>query len=1386
MSSSPPPPAAMYSIFNNTKGKGAGKLGPHLDAFDRDVAPTLQEARYSREFIECQVAYKNVEKRFLGLDLNTSEASLQDDPKTNPRALIPEMERRKQMIVDSGKLEKSCQTYLKALRIYSSKLDEASTTKRRAISEKILSLFPGVQAELVRIDEKITHEITRLRAENHDLMSKQVAGQTVADLGAKLQEFADQLTQADASGKLGEHVKKVTDGFADIKSAMNFGAQFKDLKDYLSTLSDPEAANQISGFKESVEKMMASHETLHKQELAIAKFKEEKKAWVEMKTTLTSDKNNLQSTADHLRQEHDNDVKSTGDLRNENNILKNELHQAQLGRNMAEHTLTMRNNRIAELDRDSTTQATNLANEKKRADDLQKVLNAAEEKVRSETRRADGLQTSFDNETVNAGDATKRVYDLQIELDSEKYELETALEAIKSLETRLEEENGNVRSQTDLITGLRSELETARSELRTTNSALETADSKLQGVTAELTDLQDEKRVLEHTIKSLQDQAIADLTSHTQTADTLKKILRARIIKVKTLQEQLEEARVTMESHDEMAKYLEELRRRERLLCDQLNLAFEWHKGSLQSQEHSARTHAEEVTELKRQICIWEATMEHGRSLIAQKEAWGLERRDLKRQLRSAEQDSNNSKAAIDQIRKEREAWLKEKADFQAYKRSGSNFQNQLDILKTTHDGCKKVIENLQQTHSGCADTIQRLTNDHSGCARKIKDIQEAHSGCSATIKSLTNDYCNRENAITEREADILELKYDLSAYEADVLGLEKDHGGCGQEFKDLNSEIRDLKEELFAYEQRVADLVDTLSERDTEIQKLQEANSAYQLETEDLDEIIDDRDNKLAECKQTIENLQECLSEYEVEIRELKDKHSGYGHKIEKLEADHFVCARDLGSLTEAHLRCKSTIRRLEEVHSGCHQTLMEARNAHFNCSSTIKELEIHNKKLHKEHEGCARAIDDAGIQAVMENFQSGKVARDTLKVLQPLYDNLVKEHRGCATKVSEVDHDAIVSENYTLRDNWEFLNDVHGHCADKVDRDVHQRLVDAHELCAGKVDAAVYNHLQDAHDLCAGKVDAAVYNQLADAHAVCSDNVSKADFEILLAEKNTLFQAHEHCANNVSREQYDIILAAKDALARAHEHCAGKVSKADYDMLVREKEEITRRQQRTHNDLETLFNEHALCVTPAANPGMPPPPPPPGRTPGRTSTTSARGQDIPILPQASAATGHSSTNTTPTMNSPRRRSSSVASGSSQGSLSGSRQRGTGYTFLINGELADGPRVTFQNVNNDVVTLVEEQITRWTSAPEKAKVWTRGADAHKRCSETRWSRLNASRNRPASENPNAVCGRCLGKGVPCVLVGPNGPVVVPVPESRRDSTLTPMDEEYWVLMGDE
>ncbi|CZT12868.1 uncharacterized protein RAG0_16545 [Rhynchosporium agropyri] len=1306
MSSSPPPPAAMYSIFNNTKGKGASKLGPHLDAFDRDVAPTLQEARYSREFIECQVAYKNVEKRFLGLDLNTSEASLQDDPKTNPRALIPEMERRKQMIVDSGKLEKSCQTYLKALRIYSSKLDEASTTKRRAISEKILSLFPGVQAELVRIDEKITHEITRLRAENHDLMSKQVAGQTVADLGAKLQEFADQLTQADASGKLGEHVKKVTDGFADIKSAMNFGAQFKDLKDYLSTLSDPEAANQISGFKESVEKMMASHETLHKQELAIAMFKEEKKAWVEMKTTLTSDKNNLQSTADHLRQEHDNDVKSTGDLRNENNILKNELHQAQLGRNMAEHTLTMRNNRIAELDRDSTTQATNLANEKKRADDLQKVLNAAEEKVRSETRRADGLQTSFDNETVKAGDATKRAYDLQIELDSEKYELETALEAIKSLETRLEEENGNVRSQTDLITGLRSELETARSELRTTNSALETADSKLQGVTAELTDLQDEKRVLEHTIKSLQDQAIADLTSHTQTADTLKKILRARIIK--------------------------------------LNLAFEWHKGSLQSQEHSARTHAEEVTELKRQICIWEATMEHGRSLIAQKEAWGLERRDLKRQLRSAEQNSNNSKAAIDQIRKEREAWLKEKADFQAYKRSGSNFQNQLDILKTTHDGCKKVIENLQQTHSGCADTIQRLTNDHFGCARKIKDIQEAHSGCSATIKSLTNDYCNRENAITEREADILELKYDLSAYEADVLGLEKDHGGCGQEFKDLNSEIRDLKEELFAYEQRVADLVDTLSERDTEIQKLQEANSAYQLETEDLDEIIDDRDDKLAECKQTIKNLQECLSEYEVEIRELKDKHSGCGHKIEKLEADHFVCARNLGSLTEAHLRCKSTIRRLEEVHSGCHQTLMEARNAHFNCTSTIKELETHNKKLHKKHEGCARAIDDAGIQAVMGNFLSGKVARDTLKVLQPLYDNLVKEHRGCATKVSEVDHDAIVSENYTLRDKWEFLNDVHGHCADKVD-------------------AAVYNQLADAHALCAGKVDAAVYNQLADAHAVCSDNVSKADYEILLAEKNTLFQAHEHCANNVSREKYDIIVAAKDALARAHEHCAGKVSKADYDIVIAERGQV-------QQQLEDLVNQHALCATPTANSAMLPPPPPSARSPPR---------QIPATGQPLTATGgQSSTSPSPSMNITRRRSSTASSNSSRGFMLGGRQRGTGYTFLVSGDFVDGQRVTSDNVDSTVVATLDSLIESWTG--KKTRWDSHSSTSHKICSLTRVLRKGPNVNPPAGENPNVACRLCLSTQRPCVLVGDDGPVVVPLPESQRGNAV-PMERGYWV-----
>ncbi|KAK0099235.1 hypothetical protein ONS96_008469 [Cadophora gregata f. sp. sojae] len=186
----------------------------------------------------------------------------------------------------------------------------------------------------------------------------------------------------------------------------------------------------------------------------------------------------------------------------------------------------------------------------------------------------------------------------------------------------------------------------------------------------------------------------------------------------------------------------------------------------------------------------------------------------------------------------------------------------------------------------------------------------------------------------------------------------------------------------------------------------------------------------------------------------------------------------------------------------------------------------------------------------------------------------------------------------------------------------------------------------------------------------------------------------------------------------------------------------------------------------------------------PDRRSTRSTRSTlAIPSTPPTSFTAASPETPRTPSANTTaRRRSSSVASSSSRSSSANrntNRQRGEGYTFLVSGELADGTRVSADQVNSEVVDCMEELIEKWkkneTSWSGVSKI------SHKRCSSTRVMRKAKNRNPPASEHPNEACRDCISGRVLCILVGENGPVVVPLPESLRDMTVTPLDKAFYL-----
>jgi hypothetical protein len=119
-------------------------------------------------------------------------------------------------------------------------------------------------------------------------------------------------------------------------------------------------------------------------------------------------------------------------------------------------------------------------------------------------------------------------------------------------------------------------------------------------------------------------------------------------------------------------------------------------------------------------------------------------------------------------------------------------------------------------------------------------------------------------------------------------------------------------------------------------------------------------------------------------------------------------------------------------------------------------------------------------------------------------------------------------------------------------------------------------------------------------------------------------------------------------------------------------------------------------------------------------------------------------------------------------------------YSFLISGLLSNGELT--QNVAPALLTMMDEQISKWNTQIEKPSWTGRNAASSLRCVDTRRTGLSTKKNPPPDDpNDSIACRRCVRKKQLCVLVGLRGPVIVPLPHSERAASLTPLDLGYYV-----
>jgi len=117
----------------------------------------------------------------------------------------------------------------------------------------------------------------------------------------------------------------------------------------------------------------------------------------------------------------------------------------------------------------------------------------------------------------------------------------------------------------------------------------------------------------------------------------------------------------------------------------------------------------------------------------------------------------------------------------------------------------------------------------------------------------------------------------------------------------------------------------------------------------------------------------------------------------------------------------------------------------------------------------------------------------------------------------------------------------------------------------------------------------------------------------------------------------------------------------------------------------------------------------------------------------------------------------------------------------LVKGLLLNLPWLLVHSDKLDL--LADAQLAEWNRRANDKTHWSaKSKVSHQRCVYTRVvAHLTKTQNPAASETPNAACAACIKKGYACVLIGDNGPVIVPLPESERSAGATPTSAGYFV-----
>ncbi|KAN0100009.1 hypothetical protein V8E51_013784, partial [Hyaloscypha variabilis] len=762
--------------------------------------------------------------------------------------------------------------------------------------------------------------------------------------------------------------------------------------------------------------------------------------------------------------------------------------------------------------------------------------------------------------------------------------------------------------------------------------------------------------------------------------------------------------------------------------------------------------------------------------------------------------------------------------------------QTSLKSMTEQHNSVKSQRDDLQKELANVKNDLITRTSEKNTLQDSLNSMTEKRDTLQASLNSMTSERDNLQGdlALVTKQRDDQINDLNVMTEERDYLGQElhaslESFTQLQEEFEAQENILEQARNDRDTWEQDYHEVV-LLNEGNVEVGRELEKEHALCANKVDaevhqaLKQTYDTLLQNHSGCAGRLESVREQLKQLNLQYSVYPDK-----DKLEKLQAMDWEHIADQWVRTEVYQPLRDQFDQLQQEHSSCpdktrlaslvahdeglwvakddHDILQKKfetiKTAHSTCSAVLSQLE----KLQSEHS---------------EGLCTGKAVHDSL---QQRFDTMDAEHSTCPDKmefgnlqkglndmtsnhgeglcVSEAEQKKLQGEVDELQSNH-----GNGKCVDGAThitlKGRFQTLAKQHEKCSEI--QKTYDALVAQHQECLSSDDVQQLRDTADQHQQCR---SADDVQML----QDFHDRHGDCTPRASYDQ----------LYGEHQTCGEKLAAAE---SLRPEFEVFKNE---HRDCEAiaaqlgqLQEEHGRCgqrlrsgsaggfqapATPLSNLRISIPQPsvtgytsPYARTPSSQSPSAAstfnQNQGSPTPGSVGQGTSAQSSMVAGTFGQARpsptspgsfqfsgtpRSQSSPAPGTFGPPLQQPQPVQRQYSFLISGELATGLRTS--SASPAMIQLADAQLAEWNRRANDKTHWSaKSKVSHQRCVYTRVvAHLTKTQNPAASETPNAACAACIKKGYACVLIGDNGPVIVPLPESERSAGATPTSAGYFV-----